>query len=381
MITVLFIASSEYSAQLSTRLQAVLDARIEFVDDVDLGLKLVFDKRPQVVCLEDEIAGVSGESIAQHIRLLLGGSAPGIILLHDGSSVSNGSEAFNHVIDVTQPPDHLCNAVIEVLHSLLKEHWHYVWNGGSLENSQEVPSKCPHVEADEYFCAALEAPAPVTQPSDMQELFVQRGGEGAIESPGVGKPIPTSEVPVTEELLQAFENNYRHSWLSSKMRRGVLIFGLLVMLGVVWGGYTILQKGSSVRFPAVSSGVPNKRQSEAVMPSFIPSVASEDSVFAQSQPGWSRYAGGGRDYRIFRSGGSIKAVQVIALEPPFLQARELGAVLTELLGTDQYRATMTEQKDGFTLEHAMVGKGAELLLYRVSPGGNEMRAFVLVMGN
>lgn len=73
MITVLFIASSARSAQISTHLQAVLDARIEFVDDIDLGLKLVFDKRPQVVCIEDEIAGVSGESVAQHIRLLLGG--------------------------------------------------------------------------------------------------------------------------------------------------------------------------------------------------------------------------------------------------------------------------------------------------------------------
>lgn len=74
-------------------------------------------------------------------------------------------------------------------------------------------------------------------------------------------------------------------------------------------------------------------------------------------------------------------MQVIALEPPSLQARELSAVLIELLGTVQYRTTRIEQKGGLTLEHAVGGQGAELLLYKASSIGAEMRAFVLVMGN
>lgn len=378
MITVLFIASSARSAQISTHLQAVLDARIEFVDDIDLGLKLVFDKRPQVVCIEDEIAGVSGESVAQHIRLLLGGAAPGIILLHDSSIGGNQSETFSAVIDITQPPGLLSDAVLEALQSLLKEHWHLVWNV-SKADSQKMSVECPQTGDNTYVDAESKASAAVNRLPGTQELLTQRD-DVSISSADAGRSLQESAVSVTEELLQAFENNYQSSWGSSKMLRGVLVLGVLAIVVSIWAWYTT-GKNSDIQTPAASSGGTDKQQAAIITLSFIPATANQDTAFSRQQPGWSRYIGGGREYRVFRSDGSVKAVQVIALEPPSLQARELSAVLIELLGTVQYRTTRIEQKGELTLEHAVGGQGAELLLYKASSIGAEMRAFVLVMGN
>ncbi len=80
MINLLFISNSPRAELLRVHFQQILKIRIDVVEDFDHGLKDVFEKRPVTVCIQDQIAGVTGESVARHIQLLLGNGAPSFVL-------------------------------------------------------------------------------------------------------------------------------------------------------------------------------------------------------------------------------------------------------------------------------------------------------------
>ena len=101
----------------------------------------------------------------------------------------------------------------------------------------------------------------------------------------------------------------------------------------------------------------------AVLPSFIP-VAGHDRTFASQKPGWERYVGTDSEFRVFRSAGKLKAVQVLATKGNEISESRLKTILIELTGTDEYRITSLERKPGFQITRATVNRKADLLIYR-----------------
>jgi hypothetical protein len=99
------------------------------------------------------------------------------------------------------------------------------------------------------------------------------------------------------------------------------------------------------------------------MPSFIP-VAGHDRSFSSTKPGWERYVGTDAEYRVFRSGGKLKAIQVLSLKGGLISEGRLQSIIKELAGTDAYRITSLEQKYGFQVSRATIHRKADLLIYR-----------------
>jgi len=75
MLNLLFISDSPKVEYIKSVLQPVLKVIIDVVADFDHGLKDVFEKRPGTVCIQDQIGGVTGESVARHIQMLLSTSS------------------------------------------------------------------------------------------------------------------------------------------------------------------------------------------------------------------------------------------------------------------------------------------------------------------
>src|ERR1035438_3541339 len=86
MLNLLIISNSPKAELIQNFMQPLIKAKIDVVVDFDHGLKDVFEKRPATVIIQEQIAGVSGESVARHIQLLLGSGAPTFIVLHEGSA-------------------------------------------------------------------------------------------------------------------------------------------------------------------------------------------------------------------------------------------------------------------------------------------------------
>ena len=91
MLNLLIISNSPKALQIQKFIQPLIKAKIDVVGDFDHGLKDVFEKRPATVIIQEQIAGVTGESVARHIQMLLGASAPTFILLHKGNGKARAS--------------------------------------------------------------------------------------------------------------------------------------------------------------------------------------------------------------------------------------------------------------------------------------------------
>lgn len=128
MLNLLFISNNARAELLRGHFQQLLKMRVELVADFDHGLKDVFEKRPVVVCIQEQIAGVTGESVARHIQLLLGSGAPAFILLHEaGSKARLLPGLFEHLIDLSASFEVVTSSLGKALQTLLKEHWEMLY--------------------------------------------------------------------------------------------------------------------------------------------------------------------------------------------------------------------------------------------------------------
>lgn len=128
MLNLLFISDSPKVEQIKNMLQPVLDVTIDVVTDFDRGLKDVFEIRPTTVCIQDQIGGVAGESVARHIQMLLGSSAPAFILLHTANSKARTIKGvYEYLIDLSLSNEAVVEQLITTLKSLLGDQWERVY--------------------------------------------------------------------------------------------------------------------------------------------------------------------------------------------------------------------------------------------------------------
>jgi flagellar FliL protein len=128
MVNLLFITSNSKINGIIEALQPFFKVKIDLVADFDFGLKDVFEKRPATVFIQDQIAGVTGESVARHIQMLLGSGSPSFIFMHDGSTKAKPINGlFEHLIDLSQPNPKIVTAIIETLKVHFGPQWEKVF--------------------------------------------------------------------------------------------------------------------------------------------------------------------------------------------------------------------------------------------------------------
>lgn len=151
MVSLLFIANSPAVDGVKAALQKVLKIRIDSVTDFDHGLKDVFEKRPSIVCIQEQIQGVTGESVARHIQMLLGNSAPTFILVHETSSrIKPIKGLFDHLIDLNQAPDKVLADMMSALKSLLGSSWESLCIAPKRKTASERAAAVVPAETKEF---------------------------------------------------------------------------------------------------------------------------------------------------------------------------------------------------------------------------------------
>lgn len=115
----LVITTIESVLDIVEQLRTRTDARIEVEDDFTKGLKAIFYRIPGVVFLQDEIAGISAEKVANQVKSLLEGEPIRLVLLSEGSSRWDaGGLSFEGVIDLTLPTDELVEHFLQHINNL-----------------------------------------------------------------------------------------------------------------------------------------------------------------------------------------------------------------------------------------------------------------------
>ncbi|BEH09406.1 MULTISPECIES: hypothetical protein [Geobacter] len=124
MNTILFISDDFRSGDLLTFLRSHYKGRVKLAPDFDQGLKDVFDNRPSGVFIQSEISGISGETVARHIKTLLRTEAPRIILVHTAPlKPLGGKKWFDDSLDFNQSADELAHALKECVLAISPDLW------------------------------------------------------------------------------------------------------------------------------------------------------------------------------------------------------------------------------------------------------------------
>ena len=111
------------------------------------------------------------------------------------------------------------------------------------------------------------------------------------------------------------------------------------------------------------------------LPDFIP-LDAPDATYASAHPGWQRYVGKTMEFRVFREGGALKAIQVISRQDKALTQELFASFLVETAGTERFKVLSRAQREGYFVEKGTVGSRAEVIVYRKKPAG-EIRALVV----
>lgn len=211
MLNLLFISDSPKADNVKAILQPVLKVIIDVVIDFDHGLKDVFEKRPATVCIQDQIGGVTGESVARHIQMLLGNSAPSFILLNSGTGkarVING--LYEHLVDLVQPDEKIAEDIKSSLRSLLGSQWDKIYIPPKLTPAAVISSvgvsEESRVDADRLvddFLSDLET-AGFTIADDKPEMLVvadrEVSGRTADDPESVNLVVEENTTETTESV-------------------------------------------------------------------------------------------------------------------------------------------------------------------------------------
>jgi flagellar FliL protein len=183
MVNLLFISNSTKVDTIKNTLQPLLKVKIDVVADFDFGLKDVFEKRPATVFIQDQIAGVTGESVARHIQMLLGSGTPAFIYLHDGSSKAKPIKGlFEYLIDLSQTDVKILADIQSTLKSLLGPQWEKIF----------IPPKIEAVVNTDVAVTPVDSPVFADQLVD--DLLSDQGNSA---STSIGNRHPTTDFSVS----------------------------------------------------------------------------------------------------------------------------------------------------------------------------------------
>lgn len=123
-----------------------------------------------------------------------------------------------------------------------------------------------------------------------------------------------------------------------------------------------------------AGATPPKRELRA-LPSFIP-VRSLDPEYGKSHAGWERYLTPAAEFRVYREGGVIRAIQVIDRSGQGVQAGLFSSALGEIASSRHYLVENRESKGAFQIEKGQLANGAKIIVYSHLPE-HRVRALVI----
>lgn len=111
------------------------------------------------------------------------------------------------------------------------------------------------------------------------------------------------------------------------------------------------------------------------LPEFIPR-SGIDKGYSAANPGWERYKGQVTEFKVFREGEYIKAIQVIDRGGKGVPDSFMKGVLRQLTNAPAFVPSSSEKNDGYEIQRGQIAENLKIVYYRDAEGGR-LRAFVV----
>lgn len=424
MTTILAIATDSRALKLIKACQQCFKVRLEVASDFDHGLKTIFEARPRLIFVQNEISGILANVVARHVKGLLRNEAPLIIVLSSGPCPPGSLEnSFDAAVDLTLDDISVGNALLDHMQSVCTAK---VTEPQEDEESNPFPELEPttlstpqdelNLPGHGFFFLPPEPPEeepadkvstiiPVPEPPSIvptEESKPERPKKTVIpESDKLDKDLPEGFIilgPETETPQRKRTRESETNWHSTPpkpkddQRKKLMILAILVAFACieVWwlsGNNPPPQPPQKVAprpAPPVQQPAPQPQQPEKpaqpqalVLPAIM-AKAALDPEFTASHPGWERRVSPGVEFRIFREASAIKAIQTLATSKEPLAANFLQTIVAEACGTGNVAVSRTTERNGYLIEQGMASANSEIELYRLRKSG-ALRGFVITM--
>jgi len=430
MPDLLFISDAPKMEQVTNLLQPMLKLEIRVTADVGRAIEDILNHPPAIICIQEQIAGTKAVEIVGHIRTSPGNAPPLLVLLRERDDTAEPPEQlFAYVIDLNLPVEEFVKCILRaVLQPAFKLRWNEICPSCALDcpeappKDETEPDKTPATPATNQIpsellkafehnyrsrrrgrwmklaavtltaCLAvvlwyrpsrngqndiISSPLPAQQttqlpaapkPSAHQQVMQQP----SIQRPAAQQPAPQQPAPQQPVMQRpAMQRPTAQQPLAAPVPLALKKAPAPAPAPAASAAAIALKAPTSPKATAASTAATFK------LPSFIPKKG-RDSAYPLHKPGWERYVGATREFRILRSGNRIKAVQVLATTPDAISDAYLKSVLGEISGTKIYRETSQDEDQGFLIKRGNAGPGAKVLIYTQN---SRIRAFVISKGS
>jgi hypothetical protein len=439
MITVVIIASDKRADLLRDFFQPLMKAQISIDSDYEQGLKSVFDKRPALVFIQGEINGVSGGAVAKQIKGLLRDAAPRIVLMGDAASLKEKARSwYDDSLNFSVTDEELVTVFREQLTrhlpGILQEApalsadisegqagsgRNVAESGASVYSGDAPPLATPSVapsgpepvrfrmaDSSSIHLEAAAIPTPV--PAAGARVISTAGKADAVSPsaeippvarPTAAKPAPAQPRPAAQPQKPAFPEPSAPTQKTTPFEpffpaRGpsrhnpwLYIGGLAVAVVLAALAYYFTHPSRNgqakpaasvapkVRAPQPPTAHPETGARIARLPEIIP-LSGRDPGYEMQNPGWSRYAGNGMEFKVFRDKGEIKAIQAIAGGTQSIPEDMPKRVVGQIFGYASYSSAAPVEKQDYLVQQSRLPGGAEMLVYR-KKSTNGIRGIVI----
>ena len=181
MNKILFISNEPGITIVKNVVQPLFFGKITIMSDFASGLASIFEKKPLAVFMQDELNGVKAETLASHVRSLLQGGTPRLILM--GTSFARDEEitGFDGSVNLSLPAELLVDECIETMKSIPTLRW-----------------KNPELMTLELFASCSETDSAGDALQELPELFTF-GEPEASECGREKPPLPLATIPARDE--------------------------------------------------------------------------------------------------------------------------------------------------------------------------------------
>ena len=339
MVNLLFISNDTRINGLIAFLQPLLRSAINSTADFDQGLKDVFDKRPDLVFIQRKIGGVSGDAVAQHIKELLRGKRPKIILLQDNSENTPVSSCYDDSVGfILQEPE------------LYRSFQKYLGKFPEMPWRENLPADPQGVDAEPAASdtAGPAAPPPTRKPA---EPVKKKSSQAPLASPAV----PDEDDAVFGDIPFVYTPAKRCRWKIIGSIAAALILSVSILGGFFWfsGGST----------PLADPGSGSKRGGDSLHLPAVILVNKADSAFSAQNPGWQKFVGERVEFRVFREKEKVKVIQAI-VHGQAVGDEFMNAFLLDMFGSSDCSTASTDAKEGYLVQKGTAPHGSEIIIYR-----------------
>jgi len=401
MLNIFFISNDSRVEKLIEHFQPFLKSKIRKASDFDQGLKEVFENRPSAVFIQSDIGTVSGETVARHIKSLLGSDSPRIIFMgEDDAKSKTGNSWCDDWILLGDSEQVFHDGFSKLIAAYYPEDWGEIYSEISKtaalipasETEEESPEKCVANDAAKdgeisVSCEAGQDTKKVHGTATEKRISSFSADMGPADDAAVtDRDLPAYPDPGFEEY-HAHDVAPKKSGVSRVLHAGLfLLLILAVATGAIYSRRLldhVNRLRTTQRPPSEVSKTTGKPESGTTkqilgmkgLPSFI-HAEWRNLPYTESHPGWEKYVSSDYEFLLFRENDAIKAFQVVAQNAKGISEPFIASVLKEMGFTGVLPSGVSERKNGFLVKRVVIDGFAEFVTYR-EEGHEQVKAFVL----